>query len=98
MAYIVYAMLEHQYSFDSKTERKSRINLRIITNALEYIGMNHTRTQNFYPAGIAAKPTALTPTNKTVYRHINARFNKREVIAAETHLALGPKKALGKLK
>jgi len=47
---IVDAVFEHGDPLYSHAEGKAGILLRIVTDCLEYLGVNHTRSQNLQPS------------------------------------------------
>ena len=61
--------------------------------------MHHPRAHNLNPAAVPANTAAVARavTGKAVDGHIHPRLHKGKIIAAETHLALGPEQPPGKL-
>src|SRR3990172_4007570 len=75
---IVDAVTKQSHSFDPHTEGIARVFFRVITDILQDVRMNHSRTSDLEPTIVLADRTSLLPAHETGNIHVCARFGKRE--------------------
>lgn len=79
-----YTILQVGDTLDAKTESVAGVHLAIDAASLEHVRVDHTATQNLYPASVLAETAALTATNVARDVHFCAWLCEGEV--ARTHL------------
>jgi hypothetical protein len=92
------SVLEIGDSLYSKTEGIARINLRINTARLQYVRINHTASQDLYPASTLTERTTLATAKVTRDVHLSRWFSEWEVTRAKANLCLWTKHLLGKIE
>src|SRR5574337_1242853 len=85
---VIDAVLEHGDTRRPQAKGESGIAFRIVSDARQDIRMHHPRAQDLEPPAHLAQPAAGALAAEAVDGHIDARFNKREIVAPKADLPL----------
>ena len=83
-------------TLDTHTEGVSAVYLTVDAVTFQYVGVYHTATQDFYPAGMLTERTALSATNVTTDVHFGTGFREREIRRTQTDLGIFAEHFFGK--
>ena len=83
MTDIVNVVLEHCNSLNAHTERKPAVFIGIDSAVAKHVGVNHSRTEDLYPALALAKTAALTSTHKAGDIYLSRGLCEGEVVGTE---------------
>jgi hypothetical protein len=94
---IFYLILKVGDAFNTHTQSITTVNGTVDSTILEYVGIDHAAAQNFYPAGIFTKGTALAMADVAGYIQLSRRFSKGEVGGAQADFGLFPEHFLAEI-
>ena len=83
---VVYIIAEKRSAFDTHAECIAGIFLRIISNRLKHMRMNHAGAENFQPAGMFANAASFASANEAGNIHLCAWFCEWEETWTESVL------------
>ena len=75
---IVNAILQHGDTLDAQTEGKSAVLIRVIANLLEDLGIYHSGSKYFKPAGMLADTASLPAAHHTGDIDLRTGFGERK--------------------
>ena len=78
-AKVLYLVLEIGAALDTHTECVARVYLAVDPAKFEHVGVNHTATQNLYPACVLAEWATLAATDVATDVHLGTWFSEWEV-------------------
>src|SRR5829696_440307 len=96
-AHIVDAGTHHRQTLDAESEGKAAVDVRVVADRAQDIGMDHAGSTHLQPTGPLADPAAGTATDGAIDRKFNARLDEREEVAAEPDAPLRPEELAGYL-
>src|SRR5215212_5882714 len=96
-AHVVDTGAHHRQTLDAQSESKAAVDVRVVPNRAQDIGMDHAGAAHLQPAGSLADPAASPTTDGAIDREINARLDEGEEVAAEPNAPLQPKELAGHL-
>src|SRR5215212_10270093 len=88
-AYIVDAGTHHRQTLDAEPEGKTAVDVRVVADRTQDIGMDHAGATHLQPAGALANPAAGSATDGAVDREVDPRLDERKEVAPETGAPLG---------
>ena len=97
VSYVVDSVAEHSDAFRSHAERKTPVDLRVVARFSQHCGVHHSCAHDFDPSGPFAQPAPVSTALETIDRHLDARLDEGEEVAAEAHLAFRPEDSFGEL-
>src|SRR3990172_4779731 len=92
------AVAEHGDALDPHAKGKTGVALRIVTDGLQYLRVDHAGAEDLDPAGAGAGAAALAAAEEAVDAELHAGVDEREVVAAERRPALRPEDAPGEVR
>jgi hypothetical protein len=98
MADILNSVTKHGNALNSHSESKTCVFFTVDIAGFQYVGVNHSATQNFEPAAVFANIATFSATNRTTYIHFGAGFGKREIRRAQPDLCSFAKQFFCKLQ
>src|SRR5574337_1821599 len=90
---IVDAVFEHGDARRAQAKGETGVARRVVPDARQDIRVHHPRAQDLEPPARLAQPAAGALAAETVDRHIDARFDEREIVAPKADLPLVPEEA-----
>src|SRR5918994_4208829 len=94
-AHIVDAGTHHRQTLDTQSEGKAAVNVWVVADRAQDIGVDHAGSSHLQPAGPLADAAAGAAADGAIDREVDARLNEREEVAAEPDAPLRPKELSG---
>src|SRR5215216_8111712 len=88
-AHVVDAGTHHCQTLDAKPEGKAAVDVRVVADRTQDIGMDHAGAAHLQPAGALADTATGAATDGAVDREVDARLDERKEVAAKTSAPLG---------
>src|SRR5687768_15951773 len=82
-AHIVDTGTHHRHTFDTEPEGKSAVDVRVVADRAQDIGMDHAGASHLQPATPLADPAAGTAADGAIDREVNSRLDEWKKVAAE---------------
>src|ERR671920_687817 len=82
-AHVVDARAHHRQTLDAEPEGKAAVDVRVVADRAQDIGMDHAGASHLQPPAAFADPAAGATADGAVDREIDARLDEREEVAAE---------------
>src|SRR5215203_3333879 len=79
-----YRITQHRNAARPHAECPTRVFLRVDTNGVEHIRMNHARAENLHPSRVFARGTAGSVTQLALDVHLSRGLSEREEARPET--------------
>ena len=76
---VLHLILKVSDALDTHAEGIARVNLAVDAIELEYVGVDHTATEDLYPASTLTEGASLTSTDVAADVHLGRRFGEGEV-------------------
>ncbi|MDF3017283.1 MAG: hypothetical protein K0R44_2508 [Thermomicrobiales bacterium] len=76
--HIVDARAHHRQTLDTESEGKAAVDVRVVADRTQDVGMDHASATHLQPAGPLADPAAAATADGAINREIDAGLDERE--------------------
>ena len=85
---VVDAGPHHDQALDAESEGEAAVDVRVVADRAQHIGMDHAGAAHLQPAGVLADAAARAAADRAVDGEIDARLDEGEEVAAEADAPL----------